>query len=112
LRVWRHRRGRQPRKSLAFVCDQAIPWRPRVGDHVRIRAWLGLECDCPAVPHHTEEVGRTAMVHGERSTWGPPDHPFIVVFDPPVPQIRIGVSRVPLPARHFAADELEPIEPP
>jgi len=66
--------------------------------------------NCSDFPHHPEEAGRTGIVHGEQARSEAPSHPFIVVFDPPVPRVSVGVSLVPLPARHYAADELELIE--
>ena len=67
---------------------------------------------CGDAPHHPEEVGHSGVVHGERVPSSALRHPYIVVFDPPVPRVIIGLSLVPLPVRHYAVDELEPIADP
>jgi hypothetical protein len=84
-------------------------WHPRVGDRVRVCFGVGTRLNCAELPHYPEEAGRTATVHAERAWDGAPCHPFLVVFDLPAPQVCIMNNYVCMPARHYAASELEPL---
>jgi hypothetical protein len=85
-------------------------WRPRVGDRVRVRAEVGPGLDCAELPHYPEEAGWTATVVAERAGDHAPGHPFLVMFDCPAPRVCIRSTHVLLPARHYAAGELEPLD--
>ena len=48
----------------------------------------------------------------EHGLAGTPAHRFMVAFDPPLPQVTLLDKELTLDARHYAADELEPIPEP
>ena len=45
-----------------------------------------------------------------RAPLGSPHHPYLVEFDRPVPRVWIFGSEMVMTIRHYAADELEPID--
>jgi hypothetical protein len=81
----------------------------RVGDPVRIRDHVGRAGTCPEMTHDSAEHGHSGVVIGERPRLSFPSHAFLVVFDQPVPVLCIVGRWVPLHVRHYAADELEPL---
>ena len=83
-------------------------WRPRVGDRVRVRVGVGRLLNCLEMTHYQEVERRTVPVHRDRAQLGSPNHPFLVEFDRPSPQVWILGSEITLVVRHYAADELEP----
>ena len=85
-------------------------WRPRSGERVRVRATFGEGRACPDLPHYPDEAGHTGTVYVGRPREGAPGHPYLVQFDRPVPVVKVMGRFLALPARHYAADELEPIE--
>lgn len=88
----------------------AASWRPRMGDRVRVRAGVGTTIHCETMPQDAAEAGHTGVVYSDRSLDGAPDHLFLVSFDRPAPRMVVMDVDVSLPARHYAADELEPAE--
>jgi hypothetical protein len=80
-----------------------------VGDRVRVRADIGHTLACEELPHYPEEAGATGEVVADRARPGAPGHPYLVMFDSPPPNVAWRTTPVPLPARHYAADELEPL---
>ena len=60
--------------------------------------------------HYPEEALRTATVRAIRAPLGSPHHPYLVEFDRPVPRVWIFGSEMVMTIRHYAADELEPID--
>jgi hypothetical protein len=97
---------RMRRKGEAVA---AVPWRPSVGDRVRIRDGIGVTLRCIELPHDPAEQGHTGVVMNDRPYRSFVLHWYLVVFDEPVPALSVGGSPMPLQARHYAADELEPI---
>jgi hypothetical protein len=72
---------------------------------------MGREIACSEQPHYPEEAGRTGRILADRALPGTPAHRFLVIFDRPVPVVRMGAAgMMPLSARHYAADELEPAD--
>ena len=63
---------------------------------------------CAELPHSPEEAGHTGIVYLGRTRRGAPGHPYFVSFDRPLPVVDVVGYLVPLPGRHYAADELEP----
>jgi hypothetical protein len=88
----------------------ATSWRPSVGHRVRVCHGVGTRLNCAELPHYPVEAGRTATVHADHAQAGAPGHPFLVIFDHPAPVVNIMGHCVPLPARHYAAAELEPLD--
>jgi hypothetical protein len=89
---------------------EAAPWRPLVGDRVRVRDGVGQAIVCTDLPHDPAEQGQTGVVVGDRPRASLASHPYLVAFDAPVPIIRVGGRRMPLHVRHYAAGELERID--
>jgi hypothetical protein len=85
-------------------------WRPRVGDLVRVRESVGRANGCGHFPHGGDEVGHSGRVMSDRPIEGVPSHPYLVMFDDPLPRIAIGGMPLPLFGRHYAATELEPLD--
>ncbi len=103
------------------------PWRPKVGDRVRVR--LSPECDwntrttdmftgrkmATGGPHDDEEDGRVGTVDQLRyeaplsEREAEETHPYAVTFDDPYWSVR---DRLLIQGAHFAASELEPLEEP
>ena len=86
------------------------PWRPRAGERVRVCDTVGDPPGTCALPHYAEERGSTGIAYVGRPRDGAPDHPYLVSFDRPVPVVEIMGCFIALPARHYAADELEPLD--
>ena len=100
---------------LSTAKEQAMgtgTWHPNAGDRVRVRAGIGETIPCVESTHYPAEAGRTGTVRREHGLAGSPAHRFMVAFDPPSPQVTLLGKELTLDARHYAADELEPIEPP
>jgi hypothetical protein len=87
-------------------------WRPHAGDRVRVRSGIGETIPCVESTHYPEEASRTGTVRLEHDLAGTPGHRFMVAFDPPPPQVTLLGQELTLDARHYAADELEPISEP
>ena len=87
-------------------------WRPRAGHRVRIRSGIGETIPCDESTHYPEEAGMTGRVRREHDLAGTPAHRFMVAFDAPAPQVTLLGQELTLDARHYAADELEPISEP
>ena len=80
---------------------------PRVDDAVRIALPPGRTC--PECPHVDGESGRTGRVVTVRAPLGAPSHPYLVLLDrAPIGEDLVD-RRLAIRARHYAADELEPI---
>ena len=90
--------------------DAGIVWQPPIGDRVRIRR--DINCRCPEGAHDWHERGHTGTVVNVRGACGGSTHPYLVVFDEPHPVMLVAERSVELPARHYAAEELEPIATP
>jgi hypothetical protein len=90
------------------LSDVEVGWGPPVGDRVRIRP--DLDHRCPEGAHDGEERGHTGIVMNVRRTCGASAHAYLVLFDDPHPVIRLADHGVPVPARHYAAIELEPAD--
>ena len=88
------------------------PWRPHAGDRVRVRSGIGEAIPCAESTHYPEEAGRIGTVRREHGLAGTPAHRFMVAFDPPPPLVILLDKELTLDARHYAADELEPIPDP
>lgn len=88
---------------------RAESWRPRVGDRVRVRAEVGRTFACSEMHHHPEEAGHLGRVLRDSAVAGVQLHRFLVAFDRPAPTVWIAGAYQQLPARHYAADELEPV---
>jgi hypothetical protein len=84
-------------------------WRPRLGDPVRVRADVGSLMACDEMAHVPEEAGATGVVVAVRAVPGTPGHPYLVMFHRPRPAVLRGARSMPIGARHYAADELEPM---
>ena len=83
--------------------------RLAVGDHVRVILHDHVR-ECEEAPHGPDERGHTGRIMGEPRTTLSPGHPYLVLFDRPCTTIsRLG-TRLNIPARHYASDELERIE--
>jgi hypothetical protein len=67
---------------------------------------------CAEALHDLSERGHTGLVVGIRSLPESPAHAYVVAFEPPLPTWRGVGPEMPLPVRHYAADELEFIDPP
>ena len=87
--------------------DLGIVWQPPIGDRVRIRR--DLDDRCPEGAHDSNEPGHTGIVVNVRGACGDSSHPYLVVFDEPHPVMMLSVRGVDLQARHYAAEELEPV---
>jgi hypothetical protein len=87
-------------------------WRPHAGDRVRVRSGIGETIPCDESTHYPEEAGKAGTVRREHGLAGSPAHRFMVEFDPPPPQVTLLEKELTLDARHYAADELEPISEP
>lgn len=88
-----------------------MSWRPHPGDRVRVRATVAGGPTCFELPHFPEEGGVTGIVHPAQGRHDAPGHPYFVSFDRPLPVVVVLGHPVPLPGRHYAADELEPLDP-
>jgi hypothetical protein len=82
-------------------------WRPRLGERVRVRLPKGRVCGEP--PHVLEEADRLGQVVRMRAAGSGRSHPYLVLFDHPPTRDAIGGWRPSIGARHYAADELEPV---
>jgi hypothetical protein len=65
--------------------------------------------ECEEAPHFEAELGRTGRVIRDIPTAQAPSHPFLVVLDRPHASLSRRGQSVVITARHYAADELEPI---
>ena len=89
---------------------EAAAWRPGEGARVRVHARIGGR-SCEENPHFAGEAGRTGrVVRGDPTSFAP-RHPCLVMFDEPCAIDTVYSGRLWITARHYAADELEPIEP-
>jgi hypothetical protein len=88
----------------------SVPWRPVVGDRVRVRRGAGETLACHELPHSPDEQGCRGLVVAARAQAGAPNHPYLVMFDRPYPTVRVGTMFIPLAARHYADSELEPAD--
>src|SRR5262245_61352473 len=77
--------------------------RLQIGDRVRVRHGVGVTINCTEMPHYPDEQGQTGMLMGERAQASGPNHPWLVLFDQPYPLIELGLSRIALVTRHYAA---------
>jgi len=87
--------------------DLGIAWQPPIGDRVRIRR--DLDDRCPEGAHDLHERGHTGIVVNVRGACGGSTHPYLVVFDKPPPVMMLSERGLVLEARHYAAEELEPV---
>ena len=87
--------------------DVGIVWQPPIGDRVRIRR--DLDDRCPEGAHDVNEPGHTGIVVNVRGACGGSSHPYLVLFDAPHPVMVVAERGLELQARHYAAEELEPI---
>ena len=87
--------------------DLGIVWQPPIGDRVRIRR--DLDDRCPEGAHDLHERGHTGIVVNVRGACGGSTHPYLVVFDKPPPVMMLSERGLVLEARHYAAEELEPV---
>lgn len=79
----------------------------RVGGRVRVIVPAGRRCD--ECPHFDGEQGCTGQVVRATPVASAPGHPFLVMFDEPCYVEARHAGRLAITARHYAADELEPI---
>jgi hypothetical protein len=84
------------------------PWGPRVGDRVRVHLRRGRTCD--EAPHFASEGGRTGRVIRDVPLPDLPSHPYLVMLEPPQDGGELDGWAATMPARHYAADELEPLD--
>ena len=82
-------------------------WRPRIGERVRVR--LSTDRACGEAPHSLDEADRLGHVVRMRTTVGGRSHPYFVLLDRPPTRDPLSGWRPSVAARHYAADELEPI---
>ena len=87
--------------------DLGIAWQPPIGDRVRIRP--DLDDRCPEGAHDANEPGHTGIVVNVRGACGGTSHPYLVLFDEPHPVMMLSERGLDLQARHYAAEELEPV---
>jgi hypothetical protein len=80
-----------------------------VGDHVRV-VLHALAADCDEAPHCEGEFGQTGRILSRPRTTLSPTHPFLVLFDQPCVAISRFGTRVSIPVRHYASDELERLD--
>ena len=98
------------RRAGGACIDGGMVWQPPIGDRVRIRP--DLDGRCPDGAHDWHERGHTGTVVHVRGGCGDASHPYLVVFDEPHPVMHLAERAVESPARHYAAEELEPIAAP
>ena len=82
-------------------------WCPRVGERVRVR--LSGDRVCDQAPHVPEEAGRLGQVVRRRLAGTRRSHTYLVLLDPAPTGDALTGWRPSVAARHYAADELEPI---
>jgi hypothetical protein len=82
-------------------------WLPRVDDAVRVA--IHRDQTCPGCSHFRGESGRTGRVVEVRAPIGAPSHPYLVVLDRATGGDVVRDLHMSILARHYAADELEPI---
>ena len=82
-------------------------WRPRIGERVRVRLPKGRVCGEP--PHVLDEADRLGNVVRLRTTASGRSHPYLVLLDHPPTRDALSGWRPSVAARHYAADELEPV---
>jgi hypothetical protein len=83
-------------------------YTPRIGDLVRVVTSDERNCDdCPHFRGEARQVGRVVRGHPE-----PPcsSHPYLVLFDVACVVETRFCGPIDICARHYAADELEPVE--
>jgi hypothetical protein len=81
------------------------PWYPCVGERVCVR--LDEARRCVAVPHYPEEQGRRGTIRALDRGAPDKDHVFLVVFDPPTPEVFIRGLLFKLTVGYYGAHELE-----
>jgi hypothetical protein len=84
-------------------------WQPGMGDRVRVRDGIH-DRDCEESPHFFGEAGCTGQIVRVGGLPSAPSHPLLVMFDRPCAIETRHAGQFVLTARHFAADELEPVE--
>ena len=82
------------------------PWRPRIGERVRVR--LSGDRVCDQAPHAPEEADRLGSIVRTRPAANGRSHPYLVLLDHPPTRDALSGWRPSPAARHYAADELEP----
>jgi hypothetical protein len=94
--------------AIAPAADVSASWRPDVGSRVRVAIRHGRSCsNCP---HFSGESGRLGRIVKVREMIGAPSHPFLVVLDRDPAMDAVLDWRMAILARHYAADELEPLD--
>jgi hypothetical protein len=91
----------------ALAADESATWHPRVGDAVRIV--LQERRFCQEAPHFACELGRTGRIIRSRPVGSAPTHPYLVMLDRPEPDASPGRLDLAITARHYAAEELQPL---
>ena len=74
-----------------------------------VRVVMRQDRTCPECPHFNGEHGRTGRVVSMRPTPGAQSHPYLVILDKTPASEAVLDWRLAIVARHYAADELEPI---
>jgi hypothetical protein len=95
------------RSALSATLNAPAAWRPAVGATVRIV--LPHEATCPECPHFHGEAGRTGRIVKDRAPRNAPSHQYLVILDKQVNDDVHLDWRMTILARHYAADELEPL---
>ena len=85
-------------------------WRPRIGERVRVRLPKGRACG--EAPHVLDEADRLGHVVRLRPAGSVRSHPYLVLLDQPPTRDALSGWRPSVAARHYAADELEPVAAP
>jgi hypothetical protein len=86
-------------------------WRPETGDRVRVRDGVH-DRDCEEAPHFLGESGCTGQVVRVQGLSSALSHPYLVMFDRPCAIETRHAGQFNLTARHYSADEMEPLEEP
>lgn len=94
--------------TVAVANHESVTWHPSVGDAVQIV--LPDRHFCQDVPHFACEIGRTGRIVRARPLGSAPSHPYLVLLDRPDSKRRLGRLDVAIIARHYAAEELRPID--
>jgi hypothetical protein len=84
-------------------------WRPGVGQRAQMLGRMGSAARCDVLEHFPEEHGATGRVADERVRPVIPGHAYLVELDRPHPRVTTAAGPLELVARHYAADEVEPI---
>jgi hypothetical protein len=97
-----------PAHQSEYGCvDVGIVWQPLIGHRVRIRC--DLDGRCPEGVHDWSGGGHTGIVVNVRGAYDGVSRSCLVVFDEPHPVMKLSEGAVELPARRYAAEELEPV---